>query len=99
MVTYVVHLDYARHTNRQQYHGGNTKIAICAIDRAGIAKSGFRPSSTDVDKGTNSLNALKVRYFSIGFCTFWVQTISENVCYCFSGLEVWKIACLNAKRY
>ena len=59
---------------------------------------GFLPSSTDVDKGSISLNALKVRYFSAGFYTFWFQTVSEIVCYCVSDLEVWKIACLTAWR-
>ena len=50
---------------------------------------GFRPSSTDVDRGTTVLNALKVRYFSIYFIIFEVQTVSEIVCYCLSGLDVW----------
>ena len=50
---------------------------------------GFRPSRTDVDRGTTSLNALKMRYFSVYFYIFGVQAVSEIVCYCLSGLDVW----------
>ena len=40
-------------------HGGNTKIATCDVDRAGkycinllsTEEYGFRPNSTDVDRG------------------------------------------------
>ena len=59
---------------------------------------GFRPSSTDVDRGTTLLNALKVCCLSICFFIFGVQTVSEIVCYGTNGLEVWKIACFNAER-
>ena len=41
-----------------------------------------------MDKGTTSLNALKVRYFSVYFYIFGVQTVSEIVYYCLSGLDV-----------
>ena len=54
---------------------------------------GFRPNSTDVDRGTTSLYTLKVCYFSICFFIIGIQTVSEMVCYCTNGLEVWKIAC------
>ena len=35
------------------------------------------------------INALKVRYFSVYFYGFFFQTVSEIVCYCLSGLDVW----------
>ena len=43
----------------------------------------------DINCGTALLNALKERYFHVYFYIFWVQTISEIVCYCLSGLDVW----------
>ena len=42
---------------------------------------GFRPSSTEFDRGTTSLSALKVRYLSVYFYFFGVQTVSDIVCY------------------
>ena len=61
---------------------------------------GFRPSSTDVDRGTTSLNTLKMSYFCVCFYIFGVQTVSEIVCYYLSGLEVWLLHDkLNGKIY
>ena len=40
------------------------------------------------DRGTTSLTALKVHYFSVYFYIFWVLTVSEIVCYCLSGFDV-----------
>ena len=69
------------------------------LQKAAVGRGfSFRPSSTDVDRETTSLNALKVCYFSICFFIFGIQTVSEIVCYCTSGLEVREIACFNAKR-
>ena len=50
MVNYVATLDNARHTKRQQYDMGNTKIATCAIDRAGTALC-CRPMIMVFDRG------------------------------------------------
>ena len=55
-----------------------------AVDRG----YSYRLRSTDVDRGTTSLNELKVRYDSVYFYIFWIQTSSEIVCYCLSGLGV-----------
>ena len=53
--------------------------------RAAVTKKyEFRPSSTDVDRGMNSLNALLLRYFIVSFLYILVQPVSEKVCYCFS---------------
>ena len=49
----------------------------------------FRPSSMTVDRGTTSLNAVTVRYFRVYLYILRVQPVSEIVCYCLSGLDVW----------
>ena len=55
------------------YESGALPIALHgpAVKLLSTEDCGFRPSSTDVDRGTTSLNALKVSYFSVYLYIFW----------------------------